>query len=909
MSTISNINWMDLSSTSNRHIQTYIRGFLDISCGNILSGGSYPNALVIRNGDASLNGNVVVGGFTNFNGPININSNMVVKSGSTISFPSNSIFGSVISNNTITGSQISNAATISGIQIAYGSISASQITNNSVFVDLTNSQTISGVKTFSNGMVSSGISATGNIALNTASNIVSTSGNINLIPLSSSGNTVYISGNLQVAGMTSLYGNVTVTSTVLQVTEELDISSSSIDTAFKVTQTGITGNIAVFNNSSNTGMIINNNGNVGIGSQSPTAALDVSGAGKFSGLLTATNGFTVNSGTVTFQNNSISGNAIKNNNITGSQISNSATISGIQIASQTISSTNILNNTITGSQISNSATISGIQIAFGSISAAQITFSGTTNYLTKYSSSSAIAASSILYDNGTNIGIGSTVPRAKLDVVGSIMTNTAGGSVVYTTRLINDQGTTLYLQPDVPSGDVIVGYSGTTISNVSTAFRVYGNNPSTYTTTKENFTVLNNGKVGIGSTNPLYALDVSGTILTGTGSVVNTPGFVSSSSSNPQNNIYLFPYLGQGSYNGLSVLGDAGIILTGTSISTQQGGFVIGPWTSAGAVGMRMDKTGNLSINTQTTTSTLNVGGTGYFSGNVGIGTATNYTSLNIGGNGLSILSNIGSQTISSSGSGTFIGWNATSGTAETDFVTFNAGTSGINGGFSFYNSSTTTFSNATTPLLARITGNGNFGIGVGTPSASLHVVGGSLITGDASFNSRLYVNADVSFNGNLQVKGTVMANVFQINTNATLINGQSTVANLSGLVVINDTSLNRLYCSDAINAASFNATSDYRIKANVNPLSNLPDYFTVDNLKPVSYHRKDLSRNEYGFIAHEVQEIYPDIVTGEKDGLGYQHLNYIALIPILVKEIQDLKRKNNLLENRIDKLEKIINK
>ncbi|NDB85559.1 MAG: tail fiber domain-containing protein, partial [Alphaproteobacteria bacterium] len=86
-------------------------------------------------------------------------------------------------------------------------------------------------------------------------------------------------------------------------------------------------------------------------------------------------------------------------------------------------------------------------------------------------------------------------------------------------------------------------------------------------------------------------------------------------------------------------------------------------------------------------------------------------------------------------------------------------------------------------------------------------------------------------------------------------------------------------------------------VKANVNPLSNLPDYFTVDNLKPVSYHRKDISRNEYGFIAHEVQEIYPDIVTGEKDGLGYQQLNYIALIPILVKEIQDLKKEVQLLK------------
>ena len=107
------------------------------------------------------------------------------------------------------------------------------------------------------------------------------------------------------------------------------------------------------------------------------------------------------------------------------------------------------------------------------------------------------------------------------------------------------------------------------------------------------------------------------------------------------------------------------------------------------------------------------------------------------------------------------------------------------------------------------------------------------------------------------------------------------------------------MYISGTSNAASFNATSDYRVKSNVNLLSNLPDYFTVDKLKPVSYHRKDLSKNEYGFIAHEVQEIYPDIVTGEKDGVGYQQLNYIALIPILVKEIQELKKQVMELKNK----------
>ena len=46
----------------------------------------------------------------------------------------------------------------------------------------------------------------------------------------------------------------------------------------------------------------------------------------------------------------------------------------------------------------------------------------------------------------------------------------------------------------------------------------------------------------------------------------------------------------------------------------------------------------------------------------------------------------------------------------------------------------------------------------------------------------------------------------------------------------------------------------------------------------------------EYGFIAHEVQDIFPEIVEGDKDGEEYQSINYSGLIPILVNEIKKLK-------------------
>jgi len=91
------------------------------------------------------------------------------------------------------------------------------------------------------------------------------------------------------------------------------------------------------------------------------------------------------------------------------------------------------------------------------------------------------------------------------------------------------------------------------------------------------------------------------------------------------------------------------------------------------------------------------------------------------------------------------------------------------------------------------------------------------------------------------------------------------------------------------VNAFSYNATSDYRVKANVMALDAS---FNVDVLKPVTYTNTRHGRQDVGFIAHEVQEHYPFLVNGEKDGEQMQSLNYIGLIGILTKEIQDLKRR-----------------
>ena len=115
-----------------------------------------------------------------------------------------------------------------------------------------------------------------------------------------------------------------------------------------------------------------------------------------------------------------------------------------------------------------------------------------------------------------------------------------------------------------------------------------------------------------------------------------------------------------------------------------------------------------------------------------------------------------------------------------------------------------------------------------------------------------------------------------------------------NGTVGINTTNPSDSYKLDVngnVNATSYNASSDYRIKENVMPLDLT---FNVDVLKPVSYVLKDDkdAKLQIGFIAHEVQEFYPFLVNGNKDGPNTQSINYNGFIGILTKEIKDLKKK-----------------
>jgi hypothetical protein len=93
---------------------------------------------------------------------------------------------------------------------------------------------------------------------------------------------------------------------------------------------------------------------------------------------------------------------------------------------------------------------------------------------------------------------------------------------------------------------------------------------------------------------------------------------------------------------------------------------------------------------------------------------------------------------------------------------------------------------------------------------------------------------------------------------------------------------------SGNIKTVGMNSVSDYRIKDNI---IDLPSTKTVDGLRPVKYLNRLTCREEYGFLAHEIQAAYPEMVVGDKDdAIGYQTIQYDQLFAIFIAEIKRLR-------------------
>ena len=99
---------------------------------------------------------------------------------------------------------------------------------------------------------------------------------------------------------------------------------------------------------------------------------------------------------------------------------------------------------------------------------------------------------------------------------------------------------------------------------------------------------------------------------------------------------------------------------------------------------------------------------------------------------------------------------------------------------------------------------------------------------------------------------------------------------------------------------------SDYRIKIKVTGLSSSKSIKKLKQLKPRQFAFKDNPDvMVYGFIAHEVQEVIPEAVMGDRDGTDIQLLDQSKIVPVLTSALQEALKKIDKLEERIKRLEK----
>jgi hypothetical protein len=370
--------------------------------------------------------------------------------------------------------------------------------------------------------------------------------------------------------------------------------------------------------------------------------------------------------------------------------------------------------------------------------------------------------------------------------------------------------------------------------------------------------------VGIGNTAPATKLDVAGNMRFSAGNPV-----LEFNSGGPQ--IYV------------------------TAANTLQ--FATGGGIGSAVERMRIDSSGNVGIGTSSPTKTLDIDG----QLRIRNGGTTGYALLEYGA-------------------------------SSTATNNWHVGSEG-DGSFRFYNG---VFGSGSERM--RIDSSGNVGIGTSSPEAQLHVKNGGgnsiSILGQYGTGTKAQIAAysnqvDISaYNGTndimtfttggsermrIRANGQVLINQTSIigSDNAYLqaTGGSVTPVALKGgtnnyFMAFYNTS-NSLIGSITGSTGSityYNTTSDYRLKENVNYTWDATSQ--LKQLKPAKFNFiADPDNTVDGFIAHEVQEVVPHAVTGEKDGKEMQVIDHSKLVPLLTASLQEALKRIDSLEEQVNAL------
>ena len=99
--------------------------------------------------------------------------------------------------------------------------------------------------------------------------------------------------------------------------------------------------------------------------------------------------------------------------------------------------------------------------------------------------------------------------------------------------------------------------------------------------------------------------------------------------------------------------------------------------------------------------------------------------------------------------------------------------------------------------------------------------------------------------------------------------------------------------------------TSDRRLKQDITPLDKEELKRKIAQINTYSFHMKDSPDGplEFGVIAQEMEEIFPNLVRTEDNAQQYKSVNYNGLVAPLISVSQDLIKENEDLKSQLSEM------
>lgn len=192
----------------------------------------------------------------------------------------------------------------------------------------------------------------------------------------------------------------------------------------------------------------------------------------------------------------------------------------------------------------------------------------------------------------------------------------------------------------------------------------------------------------------------------------------------------------------------------------------------------------------------------------------------------------------------------------------------------------------------------GGYNVAIGSEALSLNTTGTeNLAVGDYSGTSVTtgMGNTLVGASANV-VLGTL--------TNSTAI-GYGAVVSGSNTIQLGNGNVTSLRTQGTVYSNGIALTSDSRLKQNIEKLDD--GLSTVLQLRPYTYEKKNnlsasfYDTKEFGFLAQDIQKLLPELVYEGVDEQKILSVNYVALIPILTKAIQEQQQQIKVLTEKIN--------